>query len=197
MVLTDIFIVNFYWIDFAIGISICLIVTILSKISKIEKFTWYLYWIGFSLGMCWEFSMIFCTELGIFTFHIYHTPPPTHFMVIVIIHSLWDGGLFLVGYGFVKKICAKPHFDRFKIKELGILLIWGQIQELAVELTSTYSNAWEYVVYWWNPVLFVFNGQNITLCPQIIWFIAPIAFYYIALKLKPRFYEENKDINQK
>ena len=187
----------FYLIDFTLGISICLIVSVLYVIKKIKRFTYYLYWIGFCLGMCWEFSMVFLTEMGIFAFYVYHTPLPAHFMVIVIIHSLWDGGLFLVGYGLVKKIYAESTLEKFNVRELGIMIVWGQLQELAVEMISTYSNAWEYLLYWWNPVLFVFNGQNITLWPQIIWLLAPIAFYYIALKLKPRFYEERNDINQK
>jgi len=179
----DFFSEYFFLIDFVISAMICLIVLLLYIINRIEKSTWYLYWIGFCLGMCWEFTMVFCTETGIFAFYEYLMPLPTHFMVIVIAHSLWDGGLFLVGYGLVKKICAKPTFERFKKNELGIMLIWGQLQNLAVEFMSTYANAWEYIPYWWNPTIFVFNGHIFTLLPQIIWVIAPIVFYYATLKL--------------
>ena len=185
--MSNLLIEYFYLIDFALATLIFLTVLILYLTKRIQKFTWYLYWVGFGLGMIWEFSMVFLTEMGIFVFYIYHTPPPTHFMVTVITHSLWDGGIFLVGYALIKLIYKEEILERFNLKELTILLIWGQIQEFAVEMISTYSNAWEYIVYWWNPVLFIFNGQNITLWPQIIWFLAPIAFYIIALKLKPKF----------
>lgn len=66
------------------------------------------------------------------------------------------------------------------------MIIYGQISELIVELTSTLSEAWEYIEYWWNPRLFIFNGYNITLLPQLIWLTAPIIFYIIAVKLKQR-----------
>jgi len=66
------------------------------------------------------------------------------------------------------------------------MLIWGQLSELSVELISTFSNIWEYIEYWWNPVLFVYNGHNITLLSQLIWFVAPIVFYIIAINIKKR-----------
>ena len=169
----DFFRANFYLIDFTIGTLICIVVMVLYKIKRIEKLTWYLYWVGFGLGLCWEVPMSIANEIGM--------------IVIIITHSFWDGGLFLVGYWLVKLICSDPTYERFKASELGVLIIWGQLSELAVELASTFSGGWEYVGYWWNPVLFIFNGHNITLWPQIIWFIAPIVFYFIALKLKPKF----------
>ena len=182
---------NFYYIDFFIGSSICVLLNFAYKIRRIEKFTWILYWIGFCLGLCWEVPMSIANEVGIYPFATFIIPPPFpspySMIVIIITHSFWDGGLFLVGYWLVKLICSEPTYERFKARELGVLIIWGQLSELAVELTSTFSGGWEYVEYWWNPVLFIFNGHNITLWPQIIWFIAPIVFYFIALKLKPKF----------
>jgi hypothetical protein len=103
--------------------------------------------------------------------------------MIIITHSFWDGGLFLLGMVFVKLFCKNEHFTSFRICEFSIFLLYGQISELIVELASTYSNAWEYNVYWWNPVLFVFNGHNISLLPQMIWLGASIIFYYIIIKL--------------
>ena len=187
----DFFRAKFYWIDFTIGTLICIVVIVLYKIKRIEKLTWYLYWVGFILGLCWEVPMSIANEIGIYPFATFITPPPFpspfSMIVIIIIHSFWDGGLFLVGYWLVNRICSEPTFKRLKASELGVLIIWGQLSELAVELASTFSGGWEYVGYWWNPVLFIFNGHNITLWPQIIWFIAPIVFYFIALKLKPKF----------
>ena len=61
------------------------------------------------------------------------------------------------------------------------------MSELIVELISTTSSGWEYNVYCWNPLLFVFNGHNITLMPQLIWLAATVVYYYIIIKLKPKF----------
>ncbi len=57
-------------------------------------------------------------------------------------------------------------------------------------MVAVASNGWEYQVFPWNPLLFKFLGHNITLLPQLIWLAAPIAFYFIALKLKPKFIEK-------
>ena len=135
------------------------------------------------LGFTWEFGcnvqmLISDTPVARFL-----KPLPVHWMVIVAFHSIWDGSLFLIGVWLVKKICVAPQLDRFKISELLILLIWGQVQELIVELTSTYSDGWEWVPYSWNPTLFMFNGHHITLFPQLIWFVAIIVFYFFAIVL--------------
>jgi hypothetical protein len=128
--------------------------------------------------------MSIANEIGIYPPAHFINPLPIHFSVIVITHSLWDGGLFLLGVWFVLKICRTPQLVKFRFQELVILLIWGQLSEFSVELVSTFSNAWEYIEYWWNPVLFTFNGHNITLMSQLIWIIAPIVFYIIAIKIK-------------
>jgi hypothetical protein len=180
--------VFFYWFIWFVGLLICLIVIILYKIKKIEKFIWYLFWIGFLLGLCWELPLSIANEISLFPPARFITPvplsPPISIIIIVIAHSLWDGGLFLLGVGFVYLICKQPYFEKFKICEFIILIIYGQVSELIVELSSTFSNAWEYNVYWWNPRLFIFNGHNITLLAQLIWLVAPIVFYFLAIQIK-------------
>ena len=180
--------VFFYWFVWVVGILICLIVIFLYKIKKIDKFIWYLFWIGFLLGLCWELPLSIANKISSFPPAIFNTPIPlpTPFstIIIVITHSLWDGGLFLLGVGFVHLLCKKPYFEKFKISEFLVLIIYGQVSELIVELSSTFSNAWEYVIYWWNPRLFIFNGQNITLLPQLIWLLATIILYFLATRIK-------------
>jgi hypothetical protein len=90
----------------------------------------------------------------------------------------------LLGAGQVKKVCRGPHFQEFRFLELAVLLVWGGLQELAVELISSGSSGWVYVPHWWNPSMFQFRGSDITLLPQLIWVVAPIAFYVIAIRLK-------------
>lgn len=183
---------SFYWFVWAVGFVILVVVVVLYALKHINKNTWNLFWLGFVLGMLWELPMSIANELAIVS--NYALPPATFItptplqgplavIVISVSHSFWDAGLFLLGVFFVKLFCKEPYFDRFNIKELLVLIIFGQIQELVVELTSTFSDAWVFNTYWWNPALFVFNGHNITLMPQLIWLVASIVFYFISLKI--------------
>ena len=177
---------NFYWIDFCIGASMPIIAFLLYKTRRIDRYTWVLFWIGAALGMTWELPMSLLNEYS--STHAvakFIRPMPTHFSVIIVTHSFWDGGLFLAGVWIVRKICREPVFESFRIQELSVLLIWGQTSELAVELTSTFNHAWAFIPRWWNPSLFNFNGSDITLLPQLIWIAAPLVFYIIAVKIKP------------
>ncbi len=180
--------VLFYWFVWIVGIVICNVVYYLYKFEKIDKYYWYLFWIGVILGVLWEVPLTIANEISPIPPASFISPPPLpspfSSILIIITHSFWDGGLFLLGVWFIKLICKKPILEKFKPSELIIFLIYGQISTLIVELLSTSSGGWEYYVYVWNPLLFSFLGHNITLLPQIIWLLAPIAFYVIAVKLK-------------
>ncbi|MFX1417968.1 MAG: hypothetical protein ACFE9N_03490 [Promethearchaeota archaeon] len=184
----------FYWFVWIVGIFICIIVYYLYKSKKLDGYFWYLFWVGFILGLLWEVPLITANEISSFPPARFIIPPPLpspySSIVIIITHSLWDGGLFLLGVWFIQLICKKPILEKFKLSELIVMIAYGQISTLIVELLSTSSGGWEYYVYLWNPLLFTFIGHNITLLPQLIWLAAPIIFYFIAIKLKPR-------INQK
>lgn len=173
------------------GVVISLIVYISYRTEYLDKFYWYLFWVGFFLGLCWELPLSLANEIEIYPPARFMTPVPLSapfsIFVIAITHSLWDGGLFLLGAWFINLICKKPYFDKFKWSELSILIVFGQVSELIVELVSSLNRGWEYIVYWWNPRLFVFNNHDITLLPQLIWLVAPIVFYFFALKLKMQF----------
>ena len=195
----------FYISVWSMGVIIAIIVIILYKVKRINKFVWYMYWIGFGLGCVWEFWLSIANELYIFTAYpwpasVFHAQRPVEgvlaIFVIAITHSLWDGGLFLLCVLFVNLICKEPYFEKFNWKELVVLLIIGQIQEFIVELTSISNNAWEFYLgpdgtgTWYNIPLFYIGGKAITLMPQLIWVAAPIAFYFIILKIKPRLQED-------
>jgi len=189
--LLEVFRSNFYWIDFLIGGSAPIAVYVLYRQKRVDRFIWVLFWIGFAIGLTWEVPMQVLNELveG-HAVHTYTRPPPVHFSVIVLSHSLWDGGIFLVGVWLVHLVCEPPVFERFKPRELAVLLLWGQGSALWVELTSIMGEAWAYIPRPWNPTLFKFNGQDITLMIQLIWLAAPIVFYVIALKLHPKYFDK-------
>ncbi|MHA1659135.1 MAG: hypothetical protein ACTSUT_08455 [Promethearchaeota archaeon] len=194
--------IMFYIFAWSMGVIFAIIATILYKMERINKFMWHMFWIGFGLGCIWEFGLSIANELYIFTDYpwpasVFNTPRPVEgvlaIFVIGITHSLWDGALFWLCVLFVNLICKEPYFEKFNWKELFVLLIIGQIQEFFVELTSNLNNAWELYLgpdgtgTWYNIPLFYIGGKAITLLPQLIWVAAPIAFYFIVLKLKPRF----------
>jgi len=181
-----------YWVDFAIGTGTGAAVFLFYFWGKLKPFWFKLFLLGTFLGFLWEVPLCLIDYFEVTDLFIFHTPPPVPMFLVNIAHSLWDGGLFLIGAWLVVKICRPPHFASFRLPELAVLIAWGQAQELAVELVSTTTGLWEYIVHPWSPALFYFNGQAITLMPQVIWLIAPVVFYLIALKLRAAEKEKKK-----
>lgn len=187
--LLELFRSNFYWIDFTIGGLTPIVVFILYKTGRVDKYIWFLFWLGFALGLTWEIPISVLSEFSeTHAVTRFVRPLPTSFMMIIIMHSFWDGGLFLIGVWLVHRFCGAPVFERFKPSELIVLLVWGQASELWVELTSTFGEAWAFIPRSWNPSLFKFNGHDITLMPQLIWLAAPIAFYFIAVWTRKKYF---------
>ncbi len=185
--LMDLLKTNFYWIDFSIATAALIAVFLLYRAKVIGKYAWHLFWLGFALGLCWEAPLSLLNQYSVtHPAAKFLTPLPTHFSVLIIMHSFWDGGLFLIGVGLVYLANKARWFEKFQVRELLILIAWGQASELWVELMSTYNQGWAYIPYWWNPSLFKFNGSDITLLPQLIWLVAPVIYYFAALKLKSR-----------
>jgi hypothetical protein len=180
----------FYQLDLLIGFGAPILVYFLYRIKKINKFSWFIFWIGALIGLTWEIPMFIGSYEGFFVTIETIRPYPLHYLIFMISHTFWDGGLFLIGYWLVKLLCKSPHFDKFNINELMILIIYGQIQEIMVELAAVSNSTWTFIVYWWNPALFYINGYPITLYPQICWLYGILIFYFGLLKLKPRFNEE-------
>ncbi len=83
----------------------------------------------------------------------------------------------------MRALCAPPVLAGFRWRELAILVVWGQLSALAVEVGSVLNQGWVYSGgYAWNPVLFHVDGHPITVVPQIIWLAAPVVYYLCALK---------------
>ena len=176
---------NFYWIDFAIGGLTPLAVYLLYRRKLISKLVWRLFWVGFGLGLAFEIPLSVTNAFSkTMPFAYFIRPLPVHFSVLIVMHSFWDAGILLIGVLLVYLVSGAAYLEIFKWQELLALLAWGQLSELAVELTSTYNHGWAYIPYWWNPSLFKFDGMDITLLLQIIWFVVPILFYTIALRME-------------
>ncbi len=98
---------------------------------------------------------------------------------------LWDGALFCAGLALIRWLLPGPHLVRFELRELAVLLIWGQVQSLVVELVAIAAGLWGYLPQWYNPALFPFMQGHITLAPQLVWLLAYPIFYVAALRLAP------------
>jgi len=176
----------FWYIDVAIAISMITIVVVLFKLEKIDKFVFSLFWIGTLIGFTWEIPIFVVNQFGIYPFLQYLTPIPFSFIIVIISHSVWDGGLFLMGMGLVYLIRKTSLFENFNLKELFILIIWGQIQAIGIEMIGSFGGAWEYIPYPWNPAFLTLLGHHFTIFIQVVWLAASISFYFIALKVKER-----------
>ena len=184
----EIFKEAYYYIDLLIGFSSPFLFYLLFKTGRIDKFIWHFFWIGVMVGLTWEIPIFIIsgesTSVPIVT---WTRPLIAHYLVFMISHSLWDGLLFVIGMWLVYGICRKPVFQEFRWSELTVLLIWGQVSELLVELSSTLNDGWVFVEYWWNPVIFKFNEHNITWLMQAIWAAASIGYYLLLIRLKPKY----------
>ena len=179
----------FWWLDLIIAISMVIITCILFKLQFIDKFTFLLFWIGVGLGFAFETPLFLISQFSIFPIIIFLSPPPFPIPILIISHSLWDGGLFLIGVGLVHLFRKSPHFEGFDGWELLILVAWGQVQAIGIELLGTFGGAWEYVPYWFNPTMFSILGRDFTILIQIIWLTITFIFYFLALRLKNKMSE--------
>jgi len=70
--------------------------------------------------------------------------------------------------------------------ELTVMLVWGNLQELAVDLTGQ-GWIWEYKPdHWANAAMFSWEGVTYTVAPQLVWVFAPLFFYWCTLYLAAR-----------
>ena len=146
-----------------------------------------LFWLGVAIGLTWEIPIFASTIVAPNAIVGFVREPPLHPMVFMVAHAFWDGGLFLVGLALVEALCAHPVLTTFRWRELAVLILWGQVSEVAVEVVSVLHDAWVYNGdHAWNPVLFHLAGHPITLVPQLIWLAAPVAYYGCALRLVRR-----------
>ena len=185
MTIIDTLIENIFVLDYIAALLILLLVLVLYFKKKINKNTWILYWIGFGIGLLWEIPIGLSREWGVPIAEFVKPRPVLPFPLHSIMHSLWDGGIFILGIYLVYWLKTSPYFEKFDKIDLAIFIIWGQVQSVIFEIASLIIGLWNYIPNWWNPSLFDFDGHYFTLLPQLIWLFASIIFYYITLKFNP------------
>ncbi len=176
---------GFYHLDLLVGYGLPVLVLLLGRsYAGIGS----LFWLGVVIGLLWEIPIFVMSgaDVGLPLITFVRTPP-VHWLFFLVGHTLWDGGLFLVGIGLIHLLCPAPVLRSFAGRELAVLLVWGQLSALCVELISIGNDGWVYLTtYSWNPVLFRARGYGVTLLPQLIWLLAPVLYYFGALFIPRR-----------
>jgi hypothetical protein len=153
---------------------------------KLSLYYYKLFWIGSLIGATWEFTFLL---LGPEFLHsAVEWPFGLDGWPRKISHSIWDGGLFMVGVWLCLRWVKGRHFTKFNWQELSIMVVWGLGQELLVEYLFN-GRVWIYEPLPWNPIIIPpipgsSTDVGYTLIPQAVWVVAPIVFYLICIKTK-------------
>ena len=172
--------------DFFVAISLVIGFSLCYQKGIINTTYHTMFWVGCLIGSTWEFTFLYLGPE--FVHSVKEWPWGLGGWPRKVSHSLWDGGLFMVGVFICEKYLRGPLFKRFSSKELSIFLSWGIFQELLVEYLFN-GRVWIYEPLPWNPVIIpTIPGSaqlspGYTLIPQAVWVIAPIIFYVIFLKV--------------
>lgn len=183
---------DYFWIiDFSISILILCFILFLYYKKYIAYFNWLLFWLGVLTGFIWEITLTLIDVYNIADIFFFNLQPPTHYVFIVVSHSIWDGGLFIIGVVVIYVFLPEPHFNTCKWSELTVLILWGQIQSFIIEIISIESSGWTYNPLWWNPLLFTIHEKPVTLLPQLIWLVGCIIFYYCTVIINTSLHKQN------
>ena len=172
--------------DFTVAIALLIGFIFAKKNNLISSAYYKLFWIGCFIGATWEFTFLFLGDEVLYPVKIWPyglSGWPRKFS-----HSIWDGGIFMLGIYFCQKYLKGPLFQSFNKNELLIMLSWGIFQELLVEYLFN-GRVWIYEPLPWNPIIIpplpgsAYLSPGYTLIPQAVWVIAPIVFYFLCLKI--------------
>jgi len=176
--------VHFYTLDLVVGFALPAFVHLSNRSRPGGTAVIRLFWLGVAIGFTWEIPIFLSALLATDPIVGFLREPPLHPIIFMVAHAFWDGGLFLAGVALVQALCVRPVFATFRWQELAVLVLWGQLSELAVEVVSVLNQGWVYSgQHSWNPVLFHVAGHPITVIPQLIWLAAPVAYYLSVLRL--------------
>ena len=176
---------SFFIFDLIIAYGLVIALYLSMRAGRISRYVWALFWVGCLIGATWEFTFHFMgpeyTDQPIYQLLNEWPLPP---LLLPVTHSLWDGGLFLIGMALVYQLTEAPHFTRWNWRQLGVMVGWGITSAVTIEIMGAVGGGWVYIPQPWNPQIFTINGSAITLAPILIWTVAPIVFYVVALALR-------------
>jgi len=172
---------SYYTLDLVLALAFPLAVGVLCRRGVLPRRTWRLFWVGAALGLAWEVPIFAMSAWSGTPIVRWPTPLPAHPAVFIAAHSLWDGALLLAGYGLAVLLQRRTGRPPTGTPGLLVQVGWGQVTEVAVEVSAIAAGTWVYLAdVPFNPVLFRFLGEPVTLGPQLVWVVAPIAFAHLA-----------------
>jgi len=177
----------YLWLDLVIAFGGPVALLLLCARGVLPGVVRPLFALGAALGLCWEVPIFTLSALGSTPLITGLGEMPVGWPVFMIGHSLWDGLLFLAGLALVVLLRPAPHLTHLCWQDLAILVGWGQVSALAVELSGIWAGGWAYVPgHWWNPTLFWTRGEPITLFIQVVWLVASVVYLPLANHLVRR-----------
>jgi len=176
----------FILIDCALALAGLGFVVVAYWRGRVRRADFLLMWIGAFIGLTWELPICWHIAYGEEPLARFLAEPQPHWLVVGLLHSIWDGLLCFIGLLLVRRLLAAPHFAGFRWSELGVLLLWGQFQSLLIECASLFFEGWQWIPRWWNPELFIVNAHSFTALPQLLWIYAIALFYPVALWMHRR-----------
>lgn len=175
---------NAVWaLDVVVGLAVPVALTAGARARLLRAGDLRRYWLGVALGLTWEVPLFVAGtgHLGPPAW-VFLSPFPLPSVGLVAVHALWDGGLLLAGTWFVRLARPGPHFVRPRVGEAAVLVAWGQLQELVVEVVAIAGGAWTYRSTAWNPAIVAVGPGELTLVPQLVWLVAPLVYYWLVLR---------------
>lgn len=146
---------------------------------KGDRRTGFLFLLGVGLGCLWEFPLYAIgPEFSDHPPYRLLQPFPIAPIWQPISHSIWDGGLFLLGIGLATRLLRQDIWQQFMPQALLILVAWGVGSALVIEILGS-NGIWEYIPSWWNPQLFTVQGKSITALAPMTWAIVPVIHYLL------------------
>ena len=179
--------VTYYWMDLAVAAAVPLLILVLRLSGKAGPRLVRQFWLGAAVGLTWEVPIFVgsCATEAYRTI-AYITPLPLHWSVFLAAHTSWDGGLFVLGCLLVRGLFGAGAMRSWDWRQLSVFIAYGQVQALAVELSSVMSSGWYYLDLAWNPAVMTVNGHNVSLLQQEFWLVGSVLFYVIWLRLEAR-----------
>lgn len=177
----------FFVLDVAVAMAIPLVVIALARRGTIPTSSWPLLWVGTLIGFTWELTLLFLGPRYVANpVYVLAATFPGPTAAQPMIHALWDGWFLVIGLAIAHRLVPGPGLQRFSWRQLGVLLLWAQLQSLGVEALAAWAGAWSFAQTDWNPVLVPIGAGGVSLLPQLIWLVAPLPFYAASLWVQRR-----------
>lgn len=159
--------------------------------GTLPKSYWSLLLAGWCIGMVWELGFTF-SGMGYPIFpggepnvrgeDLSDLPVPAILLILMVV-SIWDAGLFVAGLTIARMLLGAQVERQFDWRALAIMLVWGQSQSLFIEAYAIQQGMWAYAATPLNPKLFDYGEAQLTVLPQLVWFVGMIVFYALVLRI--------------